>query len=247
MFEQKTVAVVIPAYNESEAIGAVVAGLRQLKNDQGEALVDDIVVCDNASTDNTADIACDAGARVVYEPRPGYGVACQAAIKALDRPDIVVFVDGDHSVRASELALLLEQLECSELVIGSRVLGRCEKGALTTPQRFGNWLASVLIRLFWGAPVTDLGPFRAIHYPALQRLNMEDMAFGWTVEMQVKALIHGFDVAEVPVTTLKRLGKSKISGTLKGVVGAARGILHTIFSLWWRQRRSSLHARPVSH
>ncbi|MDM3871303.1 glycosyltransferase family 2 protein [Porticoccus sp. W117] len=247
MFQQKSVAVVIPAYNEADAIGAVVSDLLRLENSNGLPLVDDIVVCDNGSTDNTAAIARDAGARVVCEERPGYGAACQAAITALANPDIVVFVDGDHSVCAEEIPLLLVPLENSDLVIGSRVLGRCEKGALTPPQRFGNWLASALIRLFWKAPVTDLGPFRAINCQALQYLNMEDMAFGWTVEMQVKAAIQGFEVVEVPVTTRKRIGKSKISGTLKGVIGAARGILQTIFSLWWRQRRSNLQARTVSH
>ncbi|UTW46513.1 glycosyltransferase [bacterium SCSIO 12696] len=247
MYRHKKVVAVVPAYNESAAIGLVVNDLLKLKNKQNAQLVDRVVVCDNGSSDNTAQVASDAGAQVVYEPRPGYGAACQTAIKALDRPDVVVFVDGDHSVCAREIPLLLDQLEHVDLVIGSRVLGRCEKGALTTPQRFGNWLASALIRFFWSAPVTDLGPFRAINYQALQRLNMADMAFGWTVEMQVKALIHGLDVAEVPVTTLKRIGESKISGTLKGVIGAARGILQTIFSLWWRQRRGNLQARSVSH
>ena len=237
MFRQKSVSVVIPAYNEAEAIGLVVGELMALTNPDGSALIDDVVVCNNGSTDNTAGLAQAAGAWVVDEEQPGYGAACQRAIRALRQPDIVVFVDGDYSVYAQEIPLLLEQLDSNDLVIGSRVLGNCEAGALTVPQQFGNCLASRLIQFFWGAPVTDLGPFRAICYQALQRLQMEDMAFGWTVEMQVKAYQLSMSVAEVPVNTKARIGKSKISGTVKGVYGAARGILGTIFCLWYRQRK----------
>ncbi|MCV6604032.1 MAG: glycosyltransferase family 2 protein [Porticoccaceae bacterium] len=247
MYRQKSVSVVVPAYNEAEAIGLVVSELLSLANPDGSALVDDVVVCNNGSTDNTATVAWAAGAWVVDESVPGYGAACQRAIKALRQPDIVVFVDGDYSVYAQEIPLLLAQLESNDLVIGSRVLGNCETGALTTPQRFGNWLASRLIRSFWGSPITDLGPFRAITYQALQRLQMEDMAFGWTVEMQVKALQLCMDVSEVPVTTRARIGVSKISGTVKGVCGAACGILGTIFSLWYRQRKGLPVDQSVSN
>lgn len=245
MYQLETIAVVIPAYNEAEAIARVVGEIRDLRNPDGTAVVDDIIVCDNGSTDSTALIATAAGARVVYQSRRGYGAACQTAIRALHVrqnkseavacPDIVVFVDGDRSVAVEQLPRLLKALQRNDLVIGSRVLGVCERGAMSVPQRFGNRLASILIRLIWQQPVTDLGPFRAVRYRALQRLDMQDMAFGWTVEMQVKAIQAGLQMIEVPVSCRRRVGTSKISGTLRGVVGAGQGILGTIALLWWRQ------------
>lgn len=232
MYQKKLVAVVIPAFNEAPSIREVVEGLTRLTNSDGHRLVDDIVVCDNASTDDTADLAQRAGARVVYENVRGYGAACQAALAAIEQPDYVVFVDADQSVDTSQLNLLLAPLAINaDLVIGSRSLGNSHKGALTLPQKIGNSLACRLIKYFWRRRITDLGPFRAITRPALTRLDMQDMKFGWTVEMQVKAIQQGMNVVEVPVTTFRRIGHSKISGTVSGVVGAAIGIFTTIFLL----------------
>lgn len=200
------------------------------------ALVDNVVLCDNGSTDNTAAIASDCGAIVIEELEKGYGAACLAAMSVPLDKDIVVFVDGDHSVDCSELPKLLEPLfSGADLVIGSRTLGTRESGALSIPQILGNRLASMLMRLLWKERVTDLGPFRAISNKALNDLDMQDRQFGWTVEMQVKAFQLNKRVVEVPVTTQKRIGKSKISGTINGVIGAAKGILGTIAKLYWRE------------
>ncbi len=235
-YQHKTIAVVIPAFNEAESIAKVVRDVLALREFPGtnqlRPLIDDVVVCDNGSTDDTANLAMEAGARVVYEPNAGYGMACQTAIAALKQPDIVVFVDGDRSVKATETIQLLEKIqEGADLVIGSRVSSKREKYALTPQQRFGNCIASALIRYIWQQPVSDLGPFRAIRYRCLQKLHMMDKTFGWTVEMQVKAIQLGMDISEVPVSTMRRLGHSKISGTVKGTIGAAIGIFGMIFRL----------------
>ena len=200
------------------------------------ALVDDIVLCDNGSTDNTAAIARDCGAIVIKESEKGYGAACLAAMSVPLDKDIVVFVDGDHSVESNELPTLLEPLfSGADLVVGSRTLDNCQPGALSIPQVLGNRLASMLMRLLWKERVTDLGPFRAISNSVLNELNMQDRQFGWTVEMQVKAFQLQKRVIEIPVTTQKRIGKSKISGTINGVIGAAKGILGTIAKLYWHE------------
>ena len=209
------------------------------------AVVDQMIVCDNGSSDNTASIARKCGAIVTEEPERGYGAACLAALAVPVEKDIVVFADGDHSVVAEELPSLLDPLfEGADMVIGSRTLGVTEKGALSTPQAFGNHLASLMIRVLWRSKVTDLGPFRAITQSALQDLNMSDRKFGWTVEMQVVALQQGKRVVEVPVTTRARIGKSKISGTVRGVIGAAHGILGTIGKLYFRGLVISAGLRP---
>lgn len=200
------------------------------------ALVDNIVLCDNGSIDNTAAIARDCGAIVVIEEEKGYGAACLAAISVPLDKDIVVFVDADHSVDCSELPALLEPLYSgADLVIGSRTLGNCESGALSIPQALGNRLASLLMRILWKERVTDLGPFRAISNKVLNDLQMQDRQFGWTVEMQVRAFQLNKHVVEVPVSTQKRIGQSKISGTVSGVIGASKGILGTIAKLYWRE------------
>ena len=349
MYYNKTIAAVIPAYNEQASITSVISELKALCGPDSRALFDDIVVCDNASTDTTATLATRAGARVVYEKQKGYGIACQAAIAKLNNPDIVVFIDADHSVLADEVLRLLaplrkgvdlvigsrvlgtrepraltppqrignwlashiiSQLWCYkvsdlgsrvprtragarvvyekqkgygiacqaaiaklnnpdivvfidadhsvladevlrllaplrkgvDLVIGSRVLGTREPRALTPPQRIGNWLASHIISQLWCYKVSDLGPFRAICYQSLKRLQMQDERYGWTVEMQVKAIQYNMIVAEVPVTSLKRIGKSKISGTVKGCVGAALGIFGTIFKLYSQEKHSPINS-----
>ncbi len=199
-------------------------------------LVDNVVLCDNGSTDNTASIARDSGAMVIEESEKGYGAACLAAMSVPLDKDIVVFVDGDHSVDCSELPALLEPIfSGADLVIGSRTLGNCESGALSIPQILGNRLASILMRLLWKEQVTDLGPFRAVRNDVLNDLQMQDRQFGWTVEMQVRAFQLKKHVVEVPVSTQKRIGQSKISGTVSGVIGASKGILGTIAKLYWRE------------
>ena len=232
------IAAIIPARDEEQAISSVVTGLKQLCDHGGKPLIANIVVCDNGSRDRTADIARRAGATVVHQPVAGYGLACLTAIDALQEVDYLLFVDGDNAFTIEQARPLIEAIERgADLAIGSRVLGTMEPGALTFPQQFGNRLASFLIQRLWGADITDLGPFRAITYPAYRRLEMRDRRFGWTVEMQVKAIQQGMNVVELPVDTRRRLGRSKISGTLRGTVGAAVGILSMIARLWWRERR----------
>ncbi|RMH54104.1 MAG: glycosyltransferase family 2 protein [Candidatus Hydrogenedentota bacterium] len=230
MWKSERVGLVIPAFNEERSVGAVVEEFRGLCVD-GAPLLDRIVVCDNASTDATAAEAERGGAEVVREEIQGYGAACLAGIATLgDDVEIVAFADADRSDDPAELPRLLEEISRgADLVIGSRVLGRAEPGALTPQQRFGNALAAFLIRLRWNAPVTDLGPFRVIRRRALERLAMADRTYGWTVEMQVKAIKRGLVIREVPVTYRRRVGKSKISGTVKGTIGAGVKILGTIF------------------
>lgn len=238
MYYQHKVCAIIPAHNEMQSIGRVVSELMLQRNPQGSELFDQIIVCDNASTDETALTAEACGATTVYESRSGYGSACLRAMTRLERPDYVVFVDGDHSVCADQTETLLDALRFgADLVIGSRRLGATEPGALSPQQIIGNLLASTLMRLFWQQPVTDLGPFRAIRWPSLKALDMRDPDFGWTAEMQVKAMQAGMKVVEVPVTTRRRIGQSKISGTLRGSLLACRGIFGTIFRLKLREIR----------
>jgi len=225
--------VVIPARNEEQAIGKVLSEI--------PAMISQVIVADNGSTDGTAKVARDCGAEVVYVSEPGYGRACLAGIEKAGACDIIVFLDGDASDYPVEMTALLGPILAgkADFVIGSRVLGTREKGALTPQQRFGNSLACFLIKLFWKSRFTDLGPFRAIRKPALDALNMQAPTFGWTVEMQVRALKQKIPYAEVPVNYRRRIGKSKISGTLKGVVLAGYYILGTIFVE--AVRKSSAH------
>jgi len=242
------VGLIIPALNEEEAIGpaldalgmasCAVAGLPAVVPMQfvgTEAGVTQVVVVDNGSSDSTAEIARARGAWVVREARRGYGQACLAGVAALDPAvSIVAFLDADGSHDLAELAKLAGPIARgeAELVIGSRTLGDSEPGALTWPQQFGNRLATVLLRLFYGVRATDLGPFRAIRREALERLGMRDTGFGWTIEMQIKAHRHGLRVLEVPVVSRKRrYGKSKISGTVRGTLLAGSKILWTILKL----------------
>jgi len=224
--------VIIPALNEEASIARVIAEIPDW--------VDRIIVADNGSTDATADRAREAGAVVVAAPQRGYGSACLAGIAAAGETDIFIFVDGDLSDYPDRMATLVDPIATDGvgMVIGSRVLGGAEPGALTVAQRFGNWLACRLIRLFWGVNHTDLGPFRAITRNALERLGMQDPDFGWTVEMQVKAAKHGMSVIEVPVSYRKRIGVSKISGTVRGTVAAGTKILWVIFRSAFRRNRT---------
>jgi len=215
--------VVIPARNEEQALGKVLAEIPE--NISG------VVVADNGSTDGTADVARSFGAQVVSVPEPGYGRACLAGIAKAEPCDIIVFLDGDASDYPAQMLELIQPIidDKADLVIGSRVKGKREKGSLTPQQRFGNALACLLMRLFWGSTFTDLGPFRAIRKTSLDALNMQAPTFGWTVEMQVRALKQKLRYDEVAVDYRKRIGKSKISGTLRGVVLAGYYILATIF------------------
>ncbi len=221
------IAVVIPALDEAAAIGPLLAEI--------PAWVDRVLVVDNGSRDGTARIARSRGVQVVAEPRRGYGAACLKGIAALAasdiRPDILVFMDGDGSDRPSEMAVLIDPLirDQADLVIGSRVLGSAEFGALTPQQRLGNGLACLMMRLIWGIRYSDLGPYRAITAPSLAALAMQDRDFGWTVEMQVKAARRGLRCLEVPITCRRRRdGQSKVSGTLLGSLRAGWKIMAVI-------------------
>jgi glycosyltransferase involved in cell wall biosynthesis len=225
--------VVVPARDEERSVGAVVRGLRRAARGVAE-----VVVVDNGSRDGTAAAARDAGAAVVAEPRAGYGRACLAGLAYVARrpqpPDVVAFADADLSDDPADLEALLAPIRsgAADLVIGSRVLGaragRVERGALAPHARWGNRLACALIRLRWGVRFTDLGPFRAVRYPALRALGMRDETFGWTVEMQVRAARTGLRCAEVPVGYRRRVGRSKITGTVAGSARAGTMILWTI-------------------
>lgn len=221
--------VIIPAYNESASIGKVIGDIPR-------ELVRDIIVCNNNSTDATASVAAASGAIVVDQPLRGYGNACLAGMAYIkdrplvEQPDIIVFMDGDYSDYPQEMKALLSPIkEGKDMVIGSRVKGNPDRGSLTIPQRFGNWLATRLIHMRYGFRFSDLGPFRAIRWQKLLSLDMQDKNYGWTVEMQVKALQHHLACAEVPVSYRKRIGTSKVSGTVKGSILAGYKILWTIF------------------
>ncbi|MDP6040150.1 MAG: glycosyltransferase family 2 protein [Candidatus Latescibacteria bacterium] len=224
MPNQPRISVIIPVFNEQDAIEKVIG-------DIPPNLPTEIIVVDNGSTDQTAKLAAGMGARIVPENRRGYGSACLAGIAATNQPDIVVFLDGDYSDHPNEMPALVAPIlnNQSDLVIGSRVLGNREPGALMIQARFGNWLATYLIDLLFKVRYTDLGPFRAIRYTALLELNMQDTTFGWTVEMQVKAAQQTLKTCEVPVSYRRRIGVSKITGTLKGTIVAGWKILFTIF------------------
>lgn len=224
--------VIIPAYNEEESIGLVVA-------DIPKEWVREVIVCNNASTDQTKAVAEAGGATVLDQPQKGYGSACLKGIAYVkskpetEQPDIIVFLDGDYSDHPEELPNLVQPIVENDvdLVIGSRALGNMESGAMMPQQVFGNWLATSLIRLFYRYEFTDLGPFRAIKWKQLLAINMEDPDFGWTVEMQVKAAKFKLKCTEVPVTYRRRVGVSKVSGTIRGTILAGHKILWTIFKL----------------
>ena len=218
------ISIIIPAYNEESSIGLVLDALPQEK-------LHEIIVVDNGSTDATARVAQEHGARVVKEPRKGYGSACLKGIDELDAPDIVVFIDGDFSDFPEEIVLLISPIETGEkdFVLGSRMILPKSQLALLPQARYGNRLAVFLIKLFFKHEFTDLGPFRAIRYSSLMSIGMKDMDFGWTVEMQIKAVRNGLRIREVPVNYRKRVGISKITGTVSGTFRAGTKIIYTIF------------------
>jgi glycosyltransferase involved in cell wall biosynthesis len=223
------IAVIIPALDEERSLPKVLGEIPR-------GLASEIVVVDNGSRDRTPEVARASGATVLREPRAGYGQACLTGIAYLAKspPDVVVFVDGDYSDRASEMADLVAPIVegRADFVVGSRVLGTRERGALAPHARWGNWLATRLLRALYGCRFTDLGPFRAIRYETLLALDMRDRDYGWTAEMQAKAARAGVRSAEVPVSYHRRIGKSKITGTVRGTVAAGYKILATI--LWVR-------------
>lgn len=227
------VSVIIPTHNEAQAIGRVLADLPT-------GLVTEIIVVDSNSTDGTPDIAKTMGARVIREPRRGYGRACLTGIANTDNPDVIVFLDGDYSDRPEELPIILAPIIAgqADITLGSRLKNTSNDGSLPWHQSFGNRLAASLIRLLYGVRISDLGPFRAGRADVLRALALEEATYGWAVEMILKGSLAGYRIVEVPVTYYPRIGKSKISGTLKGTVGAAWFILSLIVRYYFRHHRA---------
>jgi glycosyltransferase involved in cell wall biosynthesis len=227
------VSVVIPTHNEAQSIGRVLADL-------SADIVTEVLVVDSNSTDGTPKIAAKMGARVLHEPRRGYGRACLTGLAGASSPDIVVFLDGDYSDRPDELPLLLAPIMDgrADITLGSRLRKRNIPGALPWHQAFGNRLAALLIRLLYGLKISDLGPFRAARADVLRRLALQENTYGWAVEIILKGALGGFRIIEVPVSYYPRIGKSKISGTLRGSVGAAWFILSLILRYYFRHRKA---------
>jgi glycosyltransferase involved in cell wall biosynthesis len=227
------VSVIIPTHNEAEAIARVLADLPT-------DLTTEVIVVDSNSSDGTPEIAARMGAGVIPEPRRGYGRACLTGLASANSPDVVVFLDGDYSDRPSELPILLAPIVegRADITLGCRLHERSTAGALPWHQAFGNRLSAGLIRLFYGLNITDLGPFRAARADVLRTLALEETTYGWAVEMILKGALAGFRVVEVPVSYHPRIGKSKISGTLKGTVGAGWFILSLIVRYYFRRRKA---------
>lgn len=233
------VSIIIPTRNEAQSIERVLADLPS-------AFVTEMIVVDSNSNDGTPEIASRMGARVIQEPRRGYGRACLTGLAAADFPDVVVFLDGDYSDRPSELPILLAPITegRADITIGSRLGEQRISGALPWHQVFGNRLAAGLIRLLYGLELSDLGPFRAARADVLRKLVLEEATYGWAVEMILKGTLAGFRIVEVPVSYYPRIGKSKISGTLRGTVGAAWFILSLIVRYYFRHRRTGTATAP---
>ena len=233
------VSVIIPSLNEAQSIGHVL-------DDLPKRLISEVIVVDSDSTDGTPEIAARAGARVIRESRRGYGRACLTGLSHATAPDVVVFLDGDYSDRPVELPRLLAPIAegRADITIGSRLLGPRTPGALPWHAVVGNRLAAGLVALLFGQKISDLGPFRAARAETLRALALEETTYGWAVEMIVKGALHGFRIVEVPVSYHPRIGKSKISGTIRGSVGAAWCILSRI--VWYRLRRPRAVARVAS-
>ena len=228
MYKGKRISVIIPALNEETSIENVI-------KDLPKDIVDEIIVVDNGSNDNTVSVAENAGAKVVHEPVKGYGAACQKGISCAAASDIIVILDADYSDYPERIRILLDPIieQDFDMVLGSRALGNAEKGSLNLPQILGNKLAVYLIAKHTGFKYTDTGPFRATKTEKLKNLNMIDKNCGWNVEMQIKAVKHGLRIKEVPVDYRNRIGRSKISGTLSGVVKAGIKITYSVFRYAW--------------
>ena len=226
------VSVIIPTYNEAQAIARVLADLPR-------DLATEVIVVDSNSTDGTPEIAAKMGARVFQEPRRGYGRACLTGLANADSPDVVVFLDGDYSDRPSELPILLAPIIAgrADITLGSRLGPGRNSQALPWHQAFGNRLAAGLIRLLYGVKISDLGPFRAARANVISALALEETTYGWAVEIILKGAVAGFRIVEVPVSYHPRIGKSKISGTMKGTLGAAWFILSRIVRYYFQRRR----------
>lgn len=227
------VSVIIPTHNEAQAIARVLADLPP-------DLTTEVIVVDSNSNDGTPAIAAGMGARVIQEPRRGYGRACLTGLATADSPDVVVFLDGDYSDRPSELPVLLAPIAegRADITLGSRLRKRRPAGALPWHQAFGNRFAASLISLLYGLNISDLGPFRAVRADVLRALALQETTYGWAVEMILKGALGGFRVVEVPVSYYPRIGKSKISGTVKGTLGAGWFILSLIVRYYFRRRRA---------
>jgi glycosyltransferase involved in cell wall biosynthesis len=227
------VSIIIPTHNEAQAIGRVLADLPS-------DLVTEVIVVDSNSSDGTPEIAARMAARVVKEPRRGYGRACLTGLANANSPDVVVFLDGDYSDRPSELPILLAPIieGRADITVGSRLGTNRNSGAQPWHAVFGNRLAASLIRLLYGLEISDLGPFRAARANVLRALALEETTYGWAVEMIVKGALAGFRIVEVPVSYYPRIGKSKISGTVKGTIGAAWFILSRIVRYYFRTSKS---------
>jgi glycosyltransferase involved in cell wall biosynthesis len=227
------VSVIIPTHNEAQAIERVLADLPS-------NLTTEVIVVDSNSNDGTPEIARRMGAQVIQEPRRGYGRACLTGLANAENPDVVVFLDGDYSDRPSELPIILGPIieGRADITLGSRFSGKNHSGALPWHQSFGNRLAAGMIRLLYGVKVSDLGPFRAGRANALRALALEEATYGWAVEMILKGAIAGFRIVEVPVSYYPRIGKSKISGTVKGTIGAAWFTLSRIVRYYFQRRRA---------
>ena len=225
------VSVIIPTHNEAKAIGRVLADLPS-------NLVTEVIVVDSNSNDGTPEIAAKMGARLLQEPRRGYGRACLTGLAAANAPEVVVFLDGDYSDRPSELPILIQPIldGRADITLGSRLGERRSVGALPWHQVLGNRFAATLIRVLYGLDITDLGPFRAGRADVLGALGLEEKTYGWAVEMILKGALAGYRVIEVPVSYYPRIGKSKISGTLKGTIGAGWFILSLIVRYYFRRR-----------
>jgi glycosyltransferase involved in cell wall biosynthesis len=227
------VSVIIPTHNEAQAIGRVLADLPS-------DLVTDVIVVDSNSNDGTVDVARRMGVRVIEEPRRGYGRACLTGIVNTENPDVIVFLDGDYSDRPAELPILLAPIleGRADITLGSRLSTKSNSGAIPWHQSLGNRFAAGLIRNLYGVRISDLGPFRAGRAEVLRALALEEATYGWAVEMILKGAVAGFRIVEVPVSYHPRIGKSKISGTVKGTIGAAWFILSMIVRYYFRRRRA---------